>query len=82
MASASLQSYLILAFMREERVTMDAGFCYTANADGWLIGTVLLGLTYQVGGLALTLGMAAGVVAAPALAAGRLQREHPDETPA
>ena len=45
--------------LRAERVTMDVGFYYMANAAGRLIGTVLSGLTYQLGGLPLTLGTAA-----------------------
>jgi hypothetical protein len=57
--NSSLHSYLILAFTRAERVTMDVGFYYMANAAGRLIGTVLSGLTYQLGGLPLTLGTAA-----------------------
>ncbi len=71
--NSSLHSYLILAFTRDERVTMDVGFYYMANAGGRLIGTVLSGLTYQTGGLALTLGTAAVMVALSALAAGRLR---------
>ena len=71
--NSSLHSYLILAFTRDERVTMDVGFYYMANAGGRLIGTLLSGLTYQTGGLALTLGTAAVMVALSALAAGRLR---------
>lgn len=70
--NSSLHSYLILAFTKAERVTMDVGFYYMANAGGRLLGTVLSGLTYQVGGLALMLGTAAAMVAISALAAGRL----------
>ncbi|MEQ8249570.1 MAG: organoarsenical effux MFS transporter ArsJ [Alphaproteobacteria bacterium] len=70
--NSSLHSYLILAFAKSERVTMDVGFYYMANAGGRLLGTVLSGLTYQVGGLALMLGTAAAMIAASALAAGRL----------
>ncbi len=70
--NSSLHSYLILAFTRAERVTMDVGFYYMANAGGRLLGTVLSGLTYQIGGLALMLGTAAAMVAISALAAGRL----------
>jgi len=73
--NSSLHSYLILAFTRDERVTMDVGFYYMANAGGRLIGTVLSGLTYQTGGLALTLGTAAAMVGLSALAAGRLRPE-------
>ncbi len=70
--NSALHSYLILAFTRAERVTMDVGFYYMANAGGRLLGTVLSGLTYQIGGLALMLGVASAMVAASALAAGRL----------
>jgi hypothetical protein len=70
--NSSLHSYLILAFTRAERVTMDVGFYYMANAGGRLLGTVLSGLTYQTGGLALTLGTAAVMVALSAAMAGRL----------
>jgi len=72
--NSALHSYLILAFTRAERVTMDVGFYYMANAGGRLLGTILSGLTYQIGGLALMLGVASAMVAASALAAGRLTR--------
>ena len=73
--NSSLHSYLILAFTKAERVTMDVGFYYMANAGGRLAGTVLSGLTYQTGGLPLMLGTATAMVAASALAAGRLSPE-------
>ena len=76
--NSALHSYLILAFTRTERVTMDVGFYYMANAGGRLLGTVLSGLTYQAGGLALMLGTAALMVAVSALAARRL-RIHPNQ---
>mgnify|MGYP005839833321 FL=1 len=41
--NSSLHSCLILAFTRDERVTMDVGFYYMANAGGRLLGTVLSG---------------------------------------
>ncbi|EDM70080.1 hypothetical protein RAZWK3B_07524 [Roseobacter sp. AzwK-3b] len=79
--NSALHSYLILAFTRDERVTMDVGFYYMANAAGRLIGTVLSGLTYQVGGLALCLATAAVMVGLSALAAGRLEpQNHQAET--
>ncbi len=70
--NSSLHSYLILAFTKSERVTMDVGFYYMANATGRLIGTVLSGLTYQTGGLPLLLGTAAVMVALAALISGKL----------
>ncbi|MEM9230365.1 MAG: organoarsenical effux MFS transporter ArsJ [Pseudomonadota bacterium] len=71
--NSSLHSYLILAFTRVDRVTLDVGFYYMANAAGRLTGTLLSGLTYQIGGLALMLGAAAAMVGVSALSAGRLR---------
>ncbi len=70
--NSSLHSYLILAFSKSERVTMDVGFYYMANAAGRLLGTLLSGLTYQIGGLSACLGTAALLVALSWLCAGRL----------
>ncbi len=70
--NSALHSYLILAFTRSERVTMDVGFYYMANAGGRLLGTLLSGFTYQAGGLPLVLGTAALMVGLSALVAGRL----------
>lgn len=50
--NSSVQSYLILAFSGSGKVAEDVGFYYAANAAGRLIGTMLSGLCYQVGGLA------------------------------
>jgi hypothetical protein len=61
--NSALHSYLILAFTRAERVTMDVGFYYMANAAGRLIGTLLSGLSYQWGGVAACLGVAAVMLA-------------------
>jgi hypothetical protein len=77
--NSSLHSYLILAFTKAERVTMDVGFYYMANAGGRLLGTLLSGLTYQVGGLALMLATAAVLVAFSALAAGCLSSDLGEE---
>ncbi len=74
--NSSLHSYLILSFTKAERVTMDVGFYYMANAAGRLAGTLLSGLTYQAGGLALMLGTATVMVAASAIAVGFLKPEN------
>ncbi|WP_246057669.1 organoarsenical effux MFS transporter ArsJ [Arenibacterium halophilum] len=79
--NSALHSYLILAFSKSERVTMDVGFYYMANAAGRLLGTVLSGLTYQIGGLPMVMGTAALMVALAALASGRL-RDGTGEQPA
>ncbi|MBE1285432.1 MAG: organoarsenical effux MFS transporter ArsJ [Rhodobacteraceae bacterium] len=60
--NSSLHSYLILAFTSDKRVTMDVGFYYMANAAGRLLGTVLSGASYQLGGLPLCLGVATAMV--------------------
>ncbi|MEP3295202.1 MAG: organoarsenical effux MFS transporter ArsJ [Pseudoruegeria sp.] len=59
--NSSLHSYLILSFTDAKRVTMDVGFYYMANAAGRLTGTVLSGLTYQIGGLPMCL-LTAGIM--------------------
>jgi hypothetical protein len=74
--NSSLHSYLILAFTSEARVTMDVGFYYMANAAGRLIGTVLSGASYQLGGLPLCLGVAAAMVALSALGARQLNKDN------
>ncbi|WP_323768668.1 organoarsenical effux MFS transporter ArsJ [Marinovum sp.] len=61
--NSALHSYLVLAFTSAERVTMDVGFYYMANAAGRLLGTVMSGLAYQLGGVALCLAVAAGFIA-------------------
>ncbi|MEY8880502.1 organoarsenical effux MFS transporter ArsJ [Donghicola sp. XS_ASV15] len=71
--NSSLHSYLILSFTGSERVTMDVGFYYMANASGRLLGTLFSGFSYQVGGLPLLLGTATALVLLSALAAGRLR---------
>jgi hypothetical protein len=80
--NSALHSYLILAFTRAERVTMDVGFYYMANAAGRLLGTLLSGLTFQLGGLALCLGTSALFVALSALGAARLRPDPAGPVPA
>ncbi len=60
--NSSVHSYLILAYGDAARITRDVGFYYMANAAGRLLGTLLSGLSYQVGGLPLCLATA-GVMA-------------------
>lgn len=73
--NSALHSYLILSFTKAERVTYDVGFYYMANATGRLLGTVLSGVSYQVGGLALCLATAGAMLAISGLAARRLQAQ-------
>ncbi len=71
--NSALHSYLILAFSKGERVTMDVGFYYMANAAGRLLGTLLSGLSYQWGGLPACLCTAAVMVALSAFGASNLR---------
>ena len=71
--NSALHSYLILAFTKAERVTMDVGFYYMANAAGRLIGTLLSGLSYQWGGLPACLSVAAVMLALSGLLARQLR---------
>ncbi|SFM58271.1 organoarsenical effux MFS transporter ArsJ [Shimia aestuarii] len=71
--NSSVHSYLILAFTTGERVTMDVGFYYMSNAAGRLVGTLLSGLSYQLGGLPFCLFTAALMAGAATLAANRLR---------
>jgi predicted MFS family arabinose efflux permease len=70
--NSALHSYLILAFSRAERVTMDVGFYYMANAAGRLLGALLSGLSYQAGGLPLCLAAAAAMATLSWACAARL----------
>jgi MFS family permease len=72
--NSALHSYLILAFTRSDRVTMDVGFYYMSNAAGRLTGTLLSGLSYQIGGLPLCLATAATMAGLSWLAMGPLHR--------
>ncbi|MCU7936510.1 MAG: organoarsenical effux MFS transporter ArsJ [Candidatus Thiodiazotropha sp. (ex Dulcina madagascariensis)] len=65
--NSAVHSYLILAYSDHEKVSMNVGFYYMANAGGRLIGTVLSGLIYQSHGLAGCLWWSAGFVVMAAL---------------
>ncbi|MGB1885680.1 MAG: organoarsenical effux MFS transporter ArsJ [Paracoccaceae bacterium] len=71
--NSSLHSYLILEVSTGSRVTMDVGFYYMANASGRLVGTLLSGISYQMGGVSACLSIAAFMLALSAFAAGRLK---------
>ena len=56
--NSSIHSYLILHFSKKNRVSLDVGFYYMANATGRFVGTFLSGISYQLGGLTLSLATA------------------------
>ncbi|MFV1875825.1 organoarsenical effux MFS transporter ArsJ [Nioella sp.] len=70
--NSALHSYLILALTNDDRVTMDVGFYYMSNAAGRLLGTVLSGASYQIGGLPMCLATAAGLLVISTFGAARL----------
>ena len=45
--NSAVHSYLILAYTDSDKVALNVGFYYMANAGGRLIGTILSGLVYQ-----------------------------------
>jgi len=49
--NSGIHSYLVLAYGKRDHITTDVGFYYMANAGGRLVGTLLSGYLYQVGGL-------------------------------
>ncbi|MDY6805519.1 MAG: organoarsenical effux MFS transporter ArsJ [Cyanobacteriota bacterium] len=53
--NSSVHSFLILAYTDSDRVALNVGFYYMANAGGRLLGTVASGLLYQWFGLAACL---------------------------
>lgn len=62
--NSAVHSYLVLAYTEAEHVSLNVGFYYMANAGGRLVGTLLSGLAYQWGGLALCLAVSAAFLAA------------------
>ena len=53
--NSSVHSYLVLAYSESDRVSLSVGFYYMANACGRLLGTLLSGVLYQVGGVSASL---------------------------
>ena len=62
--NSAVHSYLILAYSDQDRVSMNVGFYYMANAAGRLAGTVLSGWAYQTQGLEGCLWWSTGFVVA------------------
>ena len=70
--NSAVHSYLILAYSDFDKVSMNVGFYYMANAAGRLTGTVLSGWSYQVYGLEGCLWFSAAFVLAAALLSCKL----------
>ena len=75
--NSAVHSYLILAYSDFDKVSMNVGFYYMANAGGRLAGTVLSGWVYQTQGLTGCLWWSTGFVLAAALLSFRLPEVGP-----
>ena len=72
--NSAVHSYLIVAWSDQDRVSMNVGFYYMANAAGRLTGTVLSGLVYQQQGLVGCLWWSMSFVLVAGLLSLRLPR--------
>jgi len=72
--NSAVHSYLILSYSEADRVSMNVGFYYMANAGGRLVGTLLSGLLYQIYGLTGCLWASALFLLAAGLLSIRLPR--------
>ncbi|MGM0476980.1 MAG: organoarsenical effux MFS transporter ArsJ, partial [Pseudomonadota bacterium] len=72
--NSAVHSYLILAYAEGDKVAMNVGFYYMANAGGRLLGTVLSGWVYQTQGLVGCLIVSTVFVLLAALLAIKLPR--------
>ena len=72
--NSAVHSYLILAYTDGDKVALNVGFYYMANAGGRLAGTVLSGLVFQLHGLVGCLWVSVAFV----IAAGLLSWWLPD----
>ena len=61
--NSSVHSYLILAYSDGDKVAMNVGFYYMANAGGRLVGTLLSGILFQAAGVVGCLWASVGFAA-------------------
>ncbi len=71
--NSAVHSYLIVAWSEHDKVSMNVGFYYMANAGGRLTGTVLSGWIYQTQGLVGCLWWSAGFLLMAGLLSLRLK---------
>lgn len=67
--NSAVHSYLILAYTDRDKVAMNVGIYYMANACGRLVGTILSGWLYQIG---IQQGSTGGLIACLLASAGFL----------
>lgn len=75
--NSSVHSYLIVAWAREDGVSLDVGFYYMANAGGRLVGTILSGLVYQGFGLGACLVISTLFIGTASMLSRKLAHEAP-----
>ena len=75
--NSAVHSYLVLAYSDFDRVSMNVGFYYMANAGGRLAGTVLSGWVYQTQGLTGCLWWSTAFVLAAAVLSFKLPAVEP-----
>ncbi|MDH5394100.1 MAG: organoarsenical effux MFS transporter ArsJ [Gammaproteobacteria bacterium] len=73
--NSAVHSYLIVAWSDHDKVAMNVGFYYMANAGGRLFGTVLSGFIYQTQGLTGCLYYSSLLVVFAALLSLKLQKK-------
>ena len=61
--NSSIHSYMVLAYTDAESVSLNVGFYYMANAAGRLMGTLLSGALFLMGGMQACLWMSCLLVA-------------------
>jgi predicted MFS family arabinose efflux permease len=73
--NSAVHSYLILAYSSHDKVALNVGFYYIANAGGRLTGTVLSGVIYQLYGLIACLWMSASFVFIAGLLSAKIKKQ-------
>ncbi len=76
--NSSVHSYLIVAYAKQDGVSLDVGYYYMANAAGRLFGTVLSGWLYQTAGLAGCLLLSSVLIASTSVISTALPKHQGD----
>lgn len=79
--NSAVHSYLILAYASVDKIAMNVGFYYMANAGGRLIGTVLSGWGYQSYGLVGCLWISSAFVVTAFVLSLKLNGPQPSYAP-
>ena len=79
--NSAVHSYLILSYADNDKVAMNVGFYYMANAVGRLAGTILSGLLYEWNGLTACLWVSAAFVVVAGLLSLMLPTKSAQRTP-